>query len=116
MIVFVVRRLIGMVLTLWVVFTVTFFLIRAVPGGPYSSERQLDPEIEANMRRSVNLDLPLYQQYFIQLGRTLRGDLLPSQRMKDFPVTEVIAQGLPVSAALGVLALAGCLARGRRGV
>jgi oligopeptide transport system permease protein len=103
---FVVRRLVGLVLTLWVVFTVTFFLIRAVPGGPFSSERQLDPEIEANMRRSVNLDLPLYQQYLIQLGRTVRGDLLPSQRMKDFPVTEVIAQGLPVSAALGVLALA----------
>jgi oligopeptide transport system permease protein len=103
---FVVRRLIGLVLTLWVVFTVTFFLLHAVPGGPFSSERQLDPEIEANMRRSMNLDLPLYQQYFIQLGRTVRGDLLPSLRLKDFPVVEVIAQGLPVSAALGVLALA----------
>jgi oligopeptide transport system permease protein len=103
---FVARRLIGLVLTLWVVFTVTFFLLHAVPGGPFSSERQLDPEIEANMRRSMNLDLPLYQQYFIQLGRTVRGDLLPSLRLKDFPVTEVIAQGLPVSAALGVLALA----------
>lgn len=103
---FVVRRLVGFVLTLWIVFTVTFLLMHAVPGGPFSSERQLDKEIEANLRRSYNLDLPLYQQYLIQMGRALRGDLGPCYRLADFTVNEVIAQGLPISAALGILALA----------
>jgi oligopeptide transport system permease protein len=106
MIAFVVRRLVGIVVTVWVVYTVTFFLMYAVPGGPFSSERQLDPEIEANLKRAYNLDLPVYQQYFIQLGRALRGDLGPSYRLADFTVVEVLAQGLPISAALGVLALA----------
>jgi oligopeptide transport system permease protein len=106
MIAFVARRAVGMVLTLWVVFTVTFFLMRAVPGGPFSSERAVDPEIEANLNRAYNLDLPLYEQYFIQLGRAIVGDFGPCFRLADFTVSEVIAQGFPISASLGVLALA----------
>jgi oligopeptide transport system permease protein len=62
--------------------------------------------VEANLKRAYNLDLPVYQQYFIQLGRAVRGDLGPSYRLADFTVAEIIAQGLPISAALGVLALA----------
>jgi oligopeptide transport system permease protein len=106
MIAFVVRRLIGLVATVWIVYTATFFLAYAVPGGPFSSDRKLDPEVEANLKRAYNLDLPVYQQYFIQLGRAVRGDLGPSYRLADFTVAEIIAQGLPISAALGVLALA----------
>jgi oligopeptide transport system permease protein len=106
MITFVVRRLIGLVATVWIVYTATFFLTYAVPGGPFSSDRKLDPEVEANLKRAYNLDLPVYEQYFIQLGRALRGDLGPSYRLADFTVAEIIAQGLPISAALGVLALA----------
>jgi oligopeptide transport system permease protein len=103
---FVVRRVLGLVFTVWVVYTATFFLMYSVPGGPFSGERQLDPEIEANLKRAYNLDLPVYQQYFIQLNRALRGDLGPSYRLADFTVTEVLAQGLPISASLGILALA----------
>jgi oligopeptide transport system permease protein len=102
---FVVRRLIGIALTLLVVYTITFFLVRAVPGGPFSGERQLDPEIEANFKRVYNLDLPVYQQYFIEIGRALRGNLGLSQRLQDFTVSDVIIQGFPISAALGSLAL-----------
>jgi oligopeptide transport system permease protein len=103
---FVVRRVAGMVITLWVVFTVSFLLMRAVPGGPFSSERQLPPEIEQNIKRRYNLDLPLSQQYWNELRRTATGDLGLSFRLGDFTVNQVIAQGLPVSAALGILALA----------
>jgi oligopeptide transport system permease protein len=106
MMAFVARRLVGMVLTLWIVFTVTFILVHAVPGGPFSSERVLDKEIEANMKRAYNLDLPLYQQYLIQLWNALHGDLGPCYKLADFTVNEVIAQGFPISASLGVLALA----------
>jgi oligopeptide transport system permease protein len=109
---FIVRRLIGVVFTLWVVFTVSWILMRFVPGGPFSSERQLEPEIEENIRRAYNLDLPLHEQYLAQLGRALHGDLGPCYRLADFSVNEVIAQGLPISAALGALALAFALLLG----
>ena len=101
MISFVVRRMFGLVATVWIVYTATFFLMYAVPGGPFSSERKLDPEVEANLKRAYNLDLPVHEQYFIRLGRVLRGDLGPSFRLADFTVAEIIAQGLPISAALG---------------
>ncbi len=103
---FVLRRLVAMVFTLWIVFTVSWLLMRFVPGGPFSSERQLQPEILENIKRSYNLDLPLWKQYVIQLGNAARGDLGPSYRVADFTVNQVIAQGLPISASLGVLALA----------
>jgi oligopeptide transport system permease protein len=106
MIAFVVRRLLGLLVTLWVVYTATFFLMYAVPGGPFSSDRKLDPEVEANLKRAYNLDLPVHQQYFIQLGRAVRGDLGPSYRLADFSVVDILAQGLPISASLGMLALA----------
>ncbi len=102
---FILKRLVWMALTLWVVFTVSFFLMRAVPGGPYSQERQLDPQVEANIRARYNLDDPLWKQYKDHLLRTLRGDLDYSYRRPDFHVNEIVAQGFPVSASLGIVAL-----------
>jgi len=112
MIAFVARRLVAMVVTLWVVFTVSFFLMRAVPGGPYSGDRNLPPEIEENVKRRYRLDLPLYEQYYIELGNVASGDLGLSVRLHDFNVNQIIAQGLPISAALGILALAFALTLG----
>ena len=106
MIAFVVRRLFALVFTLWIVFTVSFLLMRAVPGGPYSLERNLPPEIEENIKQRYRLDLPLREQYVIELANIIRGDLGLSIRLMDFNVNQVIAQGLPISAALGILALA----------
>ena len=105
MIAFMVRRLLWMAITLWVVFTVSFFLMRAVPGGPFDSERVLEPEIEQNLKKRYNLDKPLVQQYLIEMGNVVRGDLGYSFKISDFTVNEIIAQGLPISVALGVLAL-----------
>ena len=99
------KRLVWMVVTLWIVYTISFFLMRAVPGGPLDSERKLTPEIEANIRAHYELDKPLREQYFRHLGRTLRLDFGPSYKLKDFTVGEVIAQGFPVSASLGIFAL-----------
>jgi oligopeptide transport system permease protein len=102
---FVLRRLAGLILTLWVVFTVSFLLMRLVPGGPFSGERQLEPEIEENIKRRYNLDLPLHEQYWNELKKAAQGDLGLSFRLGDFTVNQVIAQGLPISAALGIFAL-----------
>jgi len=109
---FLVRRLFALVFTLWVVFTVSFLLMRAVPGGPYSGERNLPPEIEQNIKQRYRLDLPLPQQYAIELANVARGDLGLSIRLQDFTVNQVIAQGLPISAALGILALGFAVALG----
>jgi oligopeptide transport system permease protein len=105
MIWFVFRRFLGLIVTLWIVFTLSFLLMHAVPGGPYSNERNLPPEIEEHIKEKYQLNLPIYTQYAIQLKRTVTGDLGPSQRLLDYSVNDVIAQGLPISACLGILAL-----------
>lgn len=105
MISFMLRRLLWMAITLWVVFTVSFFLMRSVPGGPFDRDRVLEPEIEKNLKKRYNLDKPLYQQYAIELGNVARGDLGYSFKISDYTVNEIIAQGLPISMALGILAL-----------
>ena len=112
MIAFIVKRLIWLVLTLLVVFTVSFFLMRSVPGGPLTRDRQMEPEVRKNIERRYNLDLPLHEQYLWELGRTVRGDLGPSFRLGDFTVNQVIAQGFPISASLGILALTFALTLG----
>jgi ABC-type dipeptide/oligopeptide/nickel transport system permease component len=102
---FIFRRILGLIVTLWIVFTLSFLLMRAVPGGPYSNERNLPPEIEENFKERYQLNLPIYEQYWNRLREAVTGDLGPSQRLLDYSVNQVIAQGLPVSASLGILAL-----------
>ncbi|HEY4233299.1 MAG TPA: ABC transporter permease [Lacipirellulaceae bacterium] len=106
MIKFLFKRMLWMLLTLWVIFTLSFLLMYAVPGGPFDSERRVDPAIEANLKRRYHLDDPPLARYWRELKNVARGDLGYSYKLGDFTVNRVIAEGLPVSAALGVLALA----------
>lgn len=110
MIGFLVKRLLWTAATMWVVFTITFFLMRSVPGGPFDGERKLDPEIKRNIESRYGTNDPLPVQYFRELGNVCRGDLGPSYKLADYTVNEIIAQGFPVSASLGTLAL--CFAIG----
>ncbi len=110
MIGFLVKRLVWTAATMWVVFTITFFLMRSVPGGPFDGERKLDPEIKRNIESRYGTNDPLPVQYFRELGNVCRGDLGPSYKLADYTVNEIIAQGFPVSASLGTLAL--CFAIG----
>jgi oligopeptide transport system permease protein len=99
------QRLLGAIPTLLVLITLAFFLIRLAPGGPFDSEKQLPPEIEANLRSAYNLDEPLPMQLGRYLGNLARGDFGPSFQYRDFTVTELIATGFPVSLRLGALAM-----------
>ncbi len=99
------RRLGSAVPTLFLIVTAAFFLIRAAPGGPFDQEQTLPPEILANLQSAYGLDLPVWQQYGRYLGALARGDFGPSFKYKDFSVTELIAQGFPVTLELGTLAL-----------
>ena len=102
---FIVRRIAWLAIMLWTVFTISFFLMRAVPGGPFSSERQPPPEVRKAIERRYQLDAPLWRQYFTEMGRLSRGDLGQSFRMADYTVAEVIAAGWPATVTLGTMAL-----------
>ena len=113
------RRLLGAIPTLFLLIAFAFFMIRAAPGGPFSRERQLLPEIEANLNAAYHLDEPLYMQFGRYLGGLLRFDFGPSFQYRDYTVTELIQTGFPVSLKLGGAAMlvalvlgvaAGCIA------
>lgn len=80
-------------------------LIRIAPGGPFDSEKQLPPEIEANLRAAYHLDEPLWQQLGRYIANLLQGDFGPSFQYRDYTVTELIGAGFPVSLKLGALAM-----------
>ncbi|HEY0863504.1 MAG TPA: ABC transporter permease subunit [Lacunisphaera sp.] len=102
---FVVRRLLQTIPVLFVIITATFFMVRFVPGGPFTSERALPPEILRNLEAHYGLDQPIWRQYTNYLGRILRGDFGPSFKYSNRTVNEIIGQKLPVSLELGALAL-----------
>ncbi len=84
----------------------SFALLRVAPGGPFSEDRQVSPEILANLERRYRLDEPLPLQALRYLGDLLRGDLGPSFRYADFGVNDLLAIGLPSTLALGAAAMA----------
>ncbi len=99
------KRLLVAVPTLFVIITLSFFLIRIAPGGPFDLIPNLDPAVAENLRKAYDLDKPLAEQYGNYLRRLASGDLGPSLAYRDRTVAELIAEGLPVSAQLGLTAL-----------
>jgi len=112
MIVFILRRLLWLVPTLWVIVTLSFFLMRFAPGGPFDGERKLDPKIEENLKHKFGLDLPLHRQYLRYLGGLLRGDLGPSMVHRGRTVSEILGEALPVSLLVGFCSIAFAVAAG----
>ena len=94
------------------VITATFFMVRFVPGGPFTAEKAVTPEILRNLEAHYGLNQPLWKQYLDYLGSLLQGNLGPSFKYPNRTVNEIIADKLPVSAELGALALALALAAG----
>src|SRR3989338_10458594 len=105
MFVFIVRRLIGAVIVLWLLGTLVFFISRFVPGGPFDQDRALPPEIKANLLAKYKLDLPVYEQYILFLNDLVRGDFGPSFKFVGRNVNDILRDTFPVSLQLGVLAL-----------
>jgi oligopeptide transport system permease protein len=100
-----IRRVLGAIPTLFIIITLTFFVIHAAPGGPFDSEQATPPQIRANLEAAYGLNQPVHIQYLRYLHGLVHGDFGPSFRYRDFTVTELITRGLPVSLALGVAAL-----------
>lgn len=98
-------RILGIIPTLFIIITLAFFVIRLAPGGPFDEEQALPPEIKANLEAAYGLDQPVWKQYLRYLRGLAHGDFGPSFKFKDFTVTELIAQGLPISLGIGVSAV-----------
>jgi oligopeptide transport system permease protein len=105
MLAYTVRRLFIAIPTLLLIITLSFAMVRIAPGGPFDAERNLPPEIMANLEKAYHLDKPLGEQYVRYLAGIVRGDFGPSYRYRDFTVTELIRTGFPVSLRLGSLAI-----------
>jgi oligopeptide transport system permease protein len=98
-----IRRILWLIPVLWAVATITFFLMHAVPGGPFTQEKKLPESIIIALNRRYNLDEPLWKQYLLYLWNLLHGDLGLSFR-GDYDVTMLIRNGFFVTAQLGILA------------
>ncbi|HEU4345419.1 MAG TPA: ABC transporter permease [Candidatus Binatia bacterium] len=107
---FLLKRLFHGLAVLWVVATLTFVLLRVAPGGPFDRERKLPAEVIANLQAKYHLDEPFLQQYLRYLKGVIAGDLGPSYKYLDRGVDEIIAETLPTSAVLGLLAFVFALA------
>ena len=117
-------RLLQGIPVLLIVVGITFFLVRAAPGGPFDAERTLPPEVLKNLEQRYNLDAPPHRQFLDYLGGLLQGDFGPSFRYPNRSVNELIASGFPITlelacyailVALAIGVLAGLLAAVHRG-
>ena len=102
---FIARRALLMIPTLWAIATLTFFMIRLAPGGPFMSEKDIPEQVKVQLAHKYGLDRPLAQQYTAFLANAVRFDFGPSYRFPARSVREIILEGLPVSAELGGWAL-----------
>lgn len=103
---YIIRRFLSLIPTIFIIVTLSFFLIRFAPGGPFSSEKNVPEQVLQNLMKKYHMDEPLGKQYLRYLGQVLRGDLGPSFRYRDNTVNELIAESLPNSMILGTIALA----------
>jgi oligopeptide transport system permease protein len=109
---YIIRRLLSLIPTMFVIVTLSFFLVRFAPGGPFSSEKKVPEQVLQNLMKKYHMDEPLGQQYLRYLGDVLRGDFGPSFRYRDSTVNQLIAQSFPNSIFLGSLSLVMALIMG----
>ena len=105
MIKFIIKRILIAIPTLLIIIAFSFSMMRVAPGGPFTNERALPPEIEQKINEAYDLDKPLIQQFGIYLSKIAKGDLGPSYKYKDFTVNELILSGFPISLTLGISAI-----------
>ncbi|MCK5762125.1 MAG: ABC transporter permease, partial [Candidatus Izimaplasma sp.] len=90
-----IKRFLSAIFTIFIIATVTFFLMRAIPGGPFTRERRVPPEILRALEERYNLDEPLYIQYIEYMKGLVTFDLGPSYRILGYSVNDLIKGGFP---------------------
>ncbi len=121
---YIIKRLVMAILTVLIVATLTFFLMNAVPGGPYEAEKSISPQAKAALEAKFGLDQPLFTQYLTYMKNIFHGDFGPSLKQRGREVIDIILTKFPVSAKVGgfsvLMALivgipVGCIAALNRG-
>ncbi|TCS96648.1 ABC transporter permease [Hazenella coriacea] len=102
---YIIRRLLQMAVTLWVIATVTFLMMKAVPGDPFSNDKELPDQVLQNLKAYYHLDEPLSTQYVIYMKSLLQLDLGPSIKYETRTINDIVTETFPVSAQLGAQAL-----------
>ena len=102
---YVLKRIVMAVFTLWAVITITFFVMHAVPGGPFTREKAISAEAQAALNAKYGLDKPLFEQYTTYLVDALHGNFGPSIKQRGRQVTDIIIDGMKTSAKIGIIAL-----------
>ena len=106
---YIIRRVLWMLLVLLIVAFITFLLMHLVPGGPWSREKTLAPQVIANLNKKYGLDKPFFVQFGSYVWNALHGDLGLSYIYQDRGVTQILMQGFPITATLGITAFLGAL-------
>lgn len=101
---YIVKRVFSAIITLWFVLTITFLLMHAIPGDPFTSERQMDPKVKEAVYAKYGFDKPLYVQYFKYVGNFLKGDFGASYKKIGVDVADIIEDGFPYSLKVGLWA------------
>ena len=102
---YILKRIVLAVFTLWAVITITFFVMHAVPGGPFTREKAISAEAQAALNAKYGLDKPLFEQYTTYLLDAVQGNFGPSIKQRGRMVTDIIIDGMSTSAKIGVIAL-----------
>lgn len=102
---YIIKRLIGAVVVMWAIISITFLLMHAIPGGPFTAEKKLPPQIKASIEATYHLDKPIWEQYTEYMEHVAHFDLGPSYKYIGRSVNDIIGESFPVSAELGFGAL-----------
>lgn len=102
---YIIKRIFNAFIVLWIVITITFFLMHAIPGGPFTAEKSLPPYVLHSIEERYKLNDPLYKQYGDYLCNLVQGDLGPSFKYPGRSVNDIIKDGFPVSFKLGIEAI-----------
>jgi ABC-type dipeptide/oligopeptide/nickel transport system permease component len=104
---FIIRRILALIPTILLIYSLTFFLMHATPGGPWDTgEKPIPADVQERLKAAYGLDKPLWQQYTDFLGKAVRGDLGPSYAERSRSVTDIIGESFPVSLQLAAVATA----------
>lgn len=102
---YIIKRIFNAFIVLWIVITITFFLMHAIPGGPFTAEKSLPPYVLHSIEERYKLNDPLYKQYGDYLCNLVQGDLGPSFKYPGRSVNDIIKDGFPISFKLGIEAI-----------
>jgi oligopeptide transport system permease protein len=100
---YLIKRFISMIVTLFIIITLTFFLMQAIPGDPFTDATRVPPEVIEMVKAKYGLDKPVVEQYAVYMKNIIKGDLGVSLKYKNRTVNEIIKEGFPVSASLGII-------------